>query len=78
MFRTAVAASWSYLVDPTYKLWYGDDDLAFSVERAGYKQARLSGWPLDHIGQATINTHSEVCESIPADKAHFERTWGKR
>lgn len=77
MLRTAVANDWNPLIDPNFKLWYGDDDLAFSVEKAGYKQARMLGWPLDHIGQATINRHSEVCESIPADKAFFERKWGK-
>lgn len=78
MLRTAIIARHMQLIDPNYKLWYGDDDLAFSVEKAGYKQARMLGWPLDHIGSATIHMHPEVCEDIPADKAYFERKWGRK
>jgi len=76
MLRVA-AVTWHPLVDPNLSLWYGDDDIAFSVAKAGWKQLRLAGWPLDHIGQATCNQHPEVFKDIPADKIYFEKKWGK-
>lgn len=71
------AVTWSPLVDPNLRLWYGDDDIAFSMEAAGWQQMRLAGWPLDHIGQATCNQHPEVFKDVPADKAYFEKKWGR-
>lgn len=70
------AITWNPLVDPGFKLWYGDDDLAHSVQKAGGKQARLIGLPLDHIGQATCNQYPEMFAGIPADKEYFEEKWG--
>lgn len=66
------------LIDPSFKLWYGDDDIAFEVERAGYKQARVVGLPIEHIGQATTNAHPEVMEHIPRDREAFIAKWGNR
>lgn len=77
MVRTK-AILWEPLVDPKFKFWYGDDDIAFNVQKAGYKQARLTGWPLDHIGSATSQRHPGVNANIPADEAYFERKWGKK
>ncbi len=71
------AISWRPLVDSNLRLWYGDDDIAFSIEKAGWQQLRLTGWPVDHIGQATCNQHPEVFADIPDDKKYFEKKWGR-
>ena len=73
----AGAVTWHPLVDPKLRLWYGDDDIAFQFEKEGWRQLRLSGWPIDHIGQATCNQHPEVFKDVPADKAYFEKKWGR-
>lgn len=72
-----VAVSWRPLVDYQFKVWYGDDDIARSIEAAGWQQFRIAGWPVDHIGQATCNQFPEVFKEVPADRTYFESKWGK-
>lgn len=69
---------WNPLVDTQFKLWYGDDDLAFTVQKAGGRQVRVVGWPIEHIGQVTSNQHPELMADIPDDAAAFKRKWGNR
>lgn len=76
MLRTA-AVTWSPLVDERFKTWYGDDDIAFNVQKHGGEQIRITGLPVDHIGQATCNQFPEVFAEVPSDKIYFESKWGK-
>jgi GT2 family glycosyltransferase len=65
------------LIDPRFKWWYGDDDLAFRLEAAGWLQTRVLGLPIEHTGGATTALHPEVQETITADQAHCQQKWGK-
>lgn len=69
---------WSPLVDPAFKLWYGDDDIAFEVAARHGRQVRVVGLPIVHIGQATTNAHPELFEHIPRDREAFVAKWGNR
>jgi GT2 family glycosyltransferase len=35
-------------IDEKFQWWYGDDDLVYNIERAGYKVAKLLGVPVAH------------------------------
>lgn len=68
---------WEPLVDPGFKLWYGDDDVAFEVEARGGRQVRVIGLPIHHVQSATVNQHPELLELIPSDRERFIEKWGE-
>lgn len=68
---------WKPLVDPGFKFWYGDDDLAFTVEQQGGRQVRVSGLGIEHTGGATTALHPEMLRSVGDDQALCVRKWGR-
>lgn len=65
------------LIDPQFAFWYGDDDLAFNLEKRGWKQVRVVGLPIRHVGGATSALHPEVLQSVGDDGVHCARKWGR-
>lgn len=45
------------LVDEGFEWWFGDDDLARNVVRAGRRIGRLDQLPVDHVGEASAKSH---------------------
>lgn len=67
--------TWKPLIDPEFKLWYGDDDLAFETEFRGGQQVKVMGLPLDHIGQVTTRNFPELYDLIKKDREKFLQKW---
>lgn len=61
--------------DERYHWWYGDDDFAFRVERAGGKIGRVGGLHLHHDHSTTLNKEN-VASQIAEDTALFRGIWG--
>ena len=66
------------LVDPAFSWWYGDDDLAFSVEARGGKILRVKGLPIAHETSSTARHHPELAAVIDQDRETFVAKWGDR
>lgn len=66
------------MFDERLHCWYGDDDLAFRVERAGFQQRCVEGLPCDHLNEATMSHRPEWAERREADRRLFAQLWGDR
>lgn len=62
-------------IDEGFEIWYGDDDLAYSITKAGGKLAILRGLPVDHVGEATVSLLPETHEMKERDRERFEAKW---
>lgn len=63
-------------IDPQFRWWCGDDDLAFSIELHGHKVGLLEGLPVDHIRSATFH-NSGLHQMAHEDLARCIEKWGK-
>lgn len=68
------------LVDPRFSWWYGDDDLAWTIDHHGGRIGRLVGLPVRHIdGGAKTSRHDPtIAERIARDEALFAEKWPGR
>jgi glycosyltransferase involved in cell wall biosynthesis len=64
------------MFDTRFKCWYGDDDFAFRVERAGYQIHCVEGLPCDHVNEATMPYRPEWAAGRDADRRLFVDLWG--
>jgi hypothetical protein len=62
-------------IDENLKWWFGDDDFAFQVERAGKRIVRVDGLGIDHIGGGSA-PRPGMQDQIDADKALAFEKWG--
>lgn len=58
-------------VDERFQWWYGDDDIAYKIDQAGYKIGRVPKTYVHHIGEAT----SREIEGIGKLKEQDMRLW---
>jgi hypothetical protein len=63
-------------IDERYFLWYGDDHLFASVERAGYVLKIALGAPVDHEESTTVNKHPELLARTGEDAELFRSYFG--
>lgn len=66
------------MFDTRFHWWYGDDDFAFRIERAGYQVHAVEGLPCDHLNEATLVHRPEWAARRDADRALFVALWGER
>ena len=66
------------MFDERFHCWYGDDDFAFRIERAGYQIHCVEGLPCDHLNEATVVHRPEWAERREADRNLFVALWGNR
>ena len=66
------------MFDERFQCWYGDDDFAFRVERAGYQLHEVQGLPCDHVNEATMVYRPEWASRRAADRNLFQALWGDR
>ena len=64
------------LVDEGFQWWYGDDDLAEQVHRAGGHLGIVEGLPLDHAQETTARKHAWTRKAIEADGILYEQKYG--
>jgi hypothetical protein len=62
--------------DERFRIWYGDDDFAFRVERQGYQIHCVEGLPCDHLNEATARHRPDLLAARAADRELFVRLWG--
>lgn len=74
-FAFAIDPSVGVRVDPQFQWWYGDDDLFFSVEKAGYQLA-CCPVPVQHEASTTANRVSWVDDVIKGDAIRWQAKWG--
>lgn len=67
---------WEPLIDPIFKWWGGDDDIAFEIERRGGTQIRVLGLPVGHMMEGTAR-HHDLGAQKGADLANVLKKWGK-
>lgn len=66
------------MFDTRFECWYGDDDFAFRIERAGYQIHCVEGLPCDHLNEATMVHRPDWSARRAADKVLFAALWGDR
>ena len=64
-------------IDTQFEWWYGDDDLVRNVAQLGKRVCRVTGLPLDHIGEKTArNGENEwTHEAKGRDTTRFHQKW---
>jgi hypothetical protein len=72
----ASAVDWEPLVDPRFRWWGGDDDIAFNLEARGWLQARVEGLPVDHLHEGTAR-HHDLGFTKAEDMARIIEKWGR-
>lgn len=72
----SAAIDWVPLVDPQFKWWGGDDDIAFEVEKRGGQQLRVMGLPVEHLMEGTARYH-DLGAQKGADLAAVVAKWGR-
>jgi len=75
MLRTE-CIDWSPLVDPRFKWWGGDDDIAFEVEKRGGEQVRVVGLPVTHLMEGTARHHNLGAQKAIDLESVLEK-WGR-
>lgn len=75
MLKTA-PIDWEPLVDPQFKWWGGDDDIAFEVEKRGGQQLRVVGLPITHLMEGT-SRHHDLGAQKAADLQAVIKKWGR-
>lgn len=64
-------------VDVRFKWWYGDDDLAHRIMRAGWKLGVHTGAPVEHPFPSTTGFYHEWTHAaVPEDERLFKELWG--
>ena len=58
-------------IDEEYVIWYGDDELFYNVEAAGYCLRVAMGAPVDHEESTTLNKHPELLARTGEDADRF-------
>lgn len=77
-FAFAVDPSLGVRCDERFGWWGGDDDLVWSVLKAGYRAVRMVDVGVEHgAGGASSSVVPEVLASIEADEALLFKRWGK-
>ncbi len=66
------------MFDERFHCWYGDDDFAFRVERAGFQIHCVEGLPCDHRNEATMVHRPDWAARRGADRELFVALWGER
>lgn len=72
----AAPVDWDPLVDPVFKWYGGDDDIAFEVERRGGMQLRVMGLPVEHLHEGTARYH-DLGNQKGLDMQSIFRKWGR-
>lgn len=72
----ASLVNWLPLVDPIFKWWGGDDDIAFEAEKRGGRQLRVMGLPVEHMMEGTAR-HHDLGAQKGADLAAVFKKWGR-
>ena len=72
----AGAIDWEPLVDPQFKWWGGDDDIAFEVQARGGEQIRVLGLPVHHMMEGTAR-HHDLGAQKGADLKAVIAKWGR-
>ena len=67
---------WTPLVDPIFKWWGGDDDIAFNVEAKGGEQVRVVGLGVEHLMEGTAR-HHDLGRQKSADMLSIFKKWGR-
>lgn len=67
---------WEPLVDPQFKWWGGDDDIAFEVEKRGGQQVRVLGLPVTHLMEGTAR-HHDLGVQKGVDLEAVIKKWGR-
>jgi glycosyltransferase involved in cell wall biosynthesis len=76
MVKTEMRSNGVPPIDDQFVWWAGDDDLAFAVEAAGYRQARVQGLSVEHLGGAT--PLSEELDNVRLDDLkRCQAKWGR-
>lgn len=75
-FAFAVKAARCPLVDEQFEWWGGDDDLMYSIERAGGLCAVLEGAHVTHVAETTAIHFPWTHEARARDRARFLAKWG--
>jgi hypothetical protein len=68
--------TWQPLVDERFQWWGGDDDIAFTVEQQGGRQARVVGLGVTHLMEGTAR-HHDLGAKKQADLAAVIEKWGR-
>ena len=58
-------------IDEDYTIWYGDDELFYNVEMAGYALRVAMGAPVDHEESTTLRNHPELLALVDQDAQRF-------
>lgn len=64
-------------IDEEYVIWYGDDELFYNVEAAGYCLRVAMGAPVDHEESTTLNKHPELLARTGEDADRFRRKFAQ-
>ena len=64
-------------IDEEYVIWYGDDELFYNVEAAGYCLRVAMGAPVDHEESTTLNKHPELLARTGEDADRFRSKFAK-
>jgi len=64
-------------IDEEYVIWYGDDELFYNVEAAGYCLRVAMGAPVDHEESTTLNQHPELLARTGEDADRFRSKFAK-
>jgi hypothetical protein len=72
----AAPIDWEPLVDPRFKWWGGDDDIAFEVESRGGVQIRVVGLPVGHLHEGTAR-HHDLGNQKGLDMRSIYEKWGR-
>lgn len=72
----AAPINWDPLVDPIFKWYGGDDDIAFEVEKRGALQIRVMGLPVEHLHEGTAR-HHDLGTQKGLDMQSIFHKWGR-
>jgi hypothetical protein len=64
-------------IDENYNWWYGDDELVWNIEHAGYWVAKLLGVPVDHNQGRSSRQDDTIAEKINMDRIYFNQKYGE-
>jgi hypothetical protein len=64
-------------IDERFQWWYGDDDLVYNIENAGYKVAKLLGVPVAHAQGFSSKQDSTIPGKRIQDCKYFNQKYGE-
>lgn len=62
-------------IHPSFEWWCGDDDMVARIEAAGHGVARLDGWPVDHVGEASASRSAWTHPARQRDLDRYAALW---